>query len=81
MLPQYIQLDPSKAPVPIIDPADEVITLYPEEGLQTKLGKWGWLRPLFKAMGWIEEPPAPPPVSKAVAKRKRGGGLLEPLDE
>jgi hypothetical protein len=76
-----VQTDPTKVPVPLIDPQDEVMPLYPEESVVTPLGKWGFLRPLFKALGWIPEPTTPEPISKSVAKRKKNKGLFEPLDE
>ena len=81
VLPQYIQLDPTKPPMPLIDPADEVMTLYEEEKLEAPLGKWGFLRPLFRAIGWIKPAPPPPPPSKAVAKRKKNKGLFEKVEE
>lgn len=81
VLSHYTQQDPTKAPIPWIDPADEVTTLYPEERLETPLGKWGWLRPLFRAVNWIEAAVTAPPPSKAISKRKKNKGLFEREEE
>ena len=81
VLSQYVQTDPSKIPIPLVDPADEVVTLYPEERIEAKIGKWGFLRPLYRAIAWITEPAPEAPVSKQIAKRKKNKGLFEPLDE
>ena len=82
VLHQYFQGDLTKQPIPYIDPADEVVTLYPEESQGNKKKKWGLLRPLFRVLGWLGEPePASKPLSVSVSKRKRNKGLLEPEDE
>lgn len=78
VLHQYYQRDITKQPIPLIDPEDEVVTLYEEEAQGDKTKKWGFLRPLFRVLGWIPEPePEVKPVSKEVSKRKRNKGLWE----
>lgn len=81
--PKYYQSDPTKIPVPMINPEDEVFLLYEDQAQEDKKvsARWGWLRPLYKAVGWLAKIPAPPPVSKAVSKRKSNKGAFEEMDK
>lgn len=81
-----MQLDPTQAPIPLIDPAEEVAPFYDEEVIEGKLGKWGFLRPPYKVVSWlgaVAEKILPEKImkSKAASRRKKHVGLFELPDE
>jgi hypothetical protein len=56
---QYIQLDPTRPPIPIEDPELELVFMYEDELAEYEKSKhsglpWmGLFRPLFRALGWM----------------------------
>lgn len=87
VLSQYVQTNPGKPPVPLME--DDPVFLYEEEQEASK-GKKPWtglMKPLFRALGidkyqsgGEEEAapePKPEPRSKRVARSKKSGGLFE----
>lgn len=85
VLPQYVQSDPTKGPVPTTP--EDPLFLYEEEA-EAAASKQPWpglLRPLFRALGLIKEPPPVTPEqpalaeprSKKIARSKKTGGLFE----
>jgi hypothetical protein len=81
--------DMNRIPIPLDDQGLEqgILMLYPEEMteqqgmLPQSGGVVGTVKAIFRAFGFTkpkEEIIAEEPISKAVAKSKRGGGLYEP---
>lgn len=76
---KYTQPNLMEPPRPLTNPEDEIITLYEDEAIETKHGKFGFLRPLFKVIAWIVEPEEKPEEelpSVAAARRKKNKGLF-----
>ena len=90
VLNQYeLSSDMNRIPVPIDDEgyADGILMLYPEEQLEQggrlppSGGVVGTVKAIFRAFGFTKPKEViikEEPISKAVARSKKGGGLYEP---
>ena len=83
VLQQYVQLDPSKPPLPLTAEGEDVVfQLVPEEerkGMKMPSGGvWGTIKSIYRALGLPREDQVAPedvPESRKVALRRRKGSL------
>ena len=79
VLTQYVQLDPTKPPIPRdAEGEDSIFILYPEEKdnrVRSSGGIIGTAKAVYRALGFGKEPDGEVPESRKTAVRRRRGSL------
>lgn len=83
ILPQYLMLDPTKAPVPLNAENESVIVdLFPEEKVNVGLGPSaggvaGTVKAIYRALGFLPAKQKPATSHTTAAKRRRESSLFK----